>query len=207
MTREEALKILPDMKGAGEDWDKAIEIAIKALEQAEPCNELVSIKFREIGEAVNAGLAEGIKNVPDTNVGKIDRYGYISIETLLNFCENSKDHAITPNDFMRMKRVRMPEPCEDAVSRKAVYDLLLKKDCDWTFSQGLLKLPPVTPKPKMGRWIYEEHKRLTDETDDGPVYMIDRWWKCSTCGHDYGYREPDHQYCKYCGSMNRGEQE
>lgn len=39
----------------------------------------------------------------------MDRYGYIGIETLLNFCENSKDHAVTPNDFMRMKRVRVPE--------------------------------------------------------------------------------------------------
>ncbi len=38
-----------------------------------------------------------------------DRYGYIAIETLLNFCENSKDHAVTPNDFMRMARVRVPE--------------------------------------------------------------------------------------------------
>ena len=39
-----------------------------------------------------------------------DTYGYIAIETLLDFCENSKDHAVTPNDFMRMKRVRKPEP-------------------------------------------------------------------------------------------------
>ena len=38
-----------------------------------------------------------------------DMYGYIGIETLLNFCENSVDHAATPNDFMRMPRVRMPE--------------------------------------------------------------------------------------------------
>ena len=37
-----------------------------------------------------------------------DKYGYIGIETLLNFCENSKDHAVTPNDFMRMNRVQMP---------------------------------------------------------------------------------------------------
>ena len=37
-----------------------------------------------------------------------DRYGYIGIETLLNFCENSKDHAVTPNDFMRMPRIKMP---------------------------------------------------------------------------------------------------
>ena len=39
----------------------------------------------------------------------MDKYGYIGIETLLNFCENSKDHAVTPNDFMRMNRVRIPE--------------------------------------------------------------------------------------------------
>lgn len=39
----------------------------------------------------------------------MDRYGYIGIETLLDFCENSKDHSVTPNDFMRMKRVQMPE--------------------------------------------------------------------------------------------------
>lgn len=38
-----------------------------------------------------------------------DKYGYIGVETLLNFCENSKDHAATPNDFMRMNRVRVPE--------------------------------------------------------------------------------------------------
>lgn len=38
-----------------------------------------------------------------------DRYGYIAIETLLNFCENSKDHAVTPNDFVRMARVQVSE--------------------------------------------------------------------------------------------------
>ena len=38
-----------------------------------------------------------------------DRYGYIAIETLLKYCENSADHVVTPNDFMRMARVRVPE--------------------------------------------------------------------------------------------------
>ena len=37
-----------------------------------------------------------------------DKYGYIGTETLLDFCKNSKDHAITPNDFMRMSRVQIP---------------------------------------------------------------------------------------------------
>lgn len=42
-------------------------------------------------------------------VNGMDKYGYIGIETLLNFCENSKDHAVTPNDFMRMNRLKKPE--------------------------------------------------------------------------------------------------
>lgn len=33
MTNDEALKILPNMKGAGDDWDKAIDLAIEALKQ------------------------------------------------------------------------------------------------------------------------------------------------------------------------------
>lgn len=32
---------------------------------------------------------------------------YISIETLLKFCDNSKDHSITPNDFLRMDSIRI----------------------------------------------------------------------------------------------------
>ena len=36
-----------------------------------------------------------------------DRYGYIGIETLLNFCMNSKDRACTPNDLMMMKRITL----------------------------------------------------------------------------------------------------
>ena len=43
-----------------------------------------------------------------------DKYGYIAIETLLNYCKNTKDNAITPNDFMRMKRA-------DVVERKRGY--------------------------------------------------------------------------------------
>ena len=38
-----------------------------------------------------------------------DKYGYIGIETLLNFCSNDKNHCITPNDFMRMNRVKIDE--------------------------------------------------------------------------------------------------
>ena len=48
-----------------------------------------------------------------------DRYGYIGIETLLNFCENTKDHAVTPNDFMRLPRI-----ASGTVNKEAVIALL-----------------------------------------------------------------------------------
>ena len=35
MTNDEAIRILPDMKGAGSEWDKAIDVAIEALKQSE----------------------------------------------------------------------------------------------------------------------------------------------------------------------------
>lgn len=38
-----------------------------------------------------------------------DKYGYIGIETLLNFCSNDKNHCVTPNDFMRMNRIKIDE--------------------------------------------------------------------------------------------------
>lgn len=38
-----------------------------------------------------------------------DTYGYIGIETLLEFCRNNKNHCVTPDDFMRMNRVKIDE--------------------------------------------------------------------------------------------------
>lgn len=46
-----------------------------------------------------------------------DKYGYIGIETLLNYCQNSKDHSITPNDFMRMNRVKLEELEQDEIPK------------------------------------------------------------------------------------------
>ena len=32
---------------------------------------------------------------------------YISVDDLQAFCDNSKDHAITPNDFQRMNQIEV----------------------------------------------------------------------------------------------------
>ena len=58
------------------------------------------------------------------------------------------------------------------------------------------------PERKTGRWIYEERKRLIDETDDGPVYRTEKWWSCSECGYAKGYQisNPSSNYCENCGA-------
>ena len=68
----------------------------------------------------------------------MDKYGYIGIETLLNFCENSKDHAVTPNDFMRMKRADVTERKTGKWERHNTYhgdDVSGFVDPDWRCSE------------------------------------------------------------------------
>ena len=54
----------------------------------------------------------------------MDKYGYIGIETLFNYCENSKDHAVTPNEFMRIKTGRHPDCPLDAFQDESSHSLI-----------------------------------------------------------------------------------
>jgi hypothetical protein len=66
--------------------------------------------------------------------------------------------------------------------------------------------PTADVKPVVhGTWIYTPHKRLVDETDEGPVYEIQEKCSCSVCGADFGFRKVEDNYCKYCGSQMDGE--
>ena len=72
-----------------------------------------------------------------------------------------------------------------------------------------VKHAPTIEERKTGKWIYEERKRLIDETDDGAVYSVEKWWKCSECGVPKGYigHKPTDRFCYDCGaSMMEGEQ-
>jgi len=54
------------------------------------------------------------------------------------------------------KRLKEQKPCEDAISRQAVLDLV---NADWKYENlesDIANLPPVTPQPKIGRWIVNE---------------------------------------------------
>ena len=91
------------------------------------------------------------------------------------------------------------EPCEDCISREAVYQTInfwemrnslhyfIPKELN-EFSSMIKDLPSVQPKPKTGNWI------------DREVYDADRW-KCSECGRTEMYKE---NFCPNCGADMRG---
>ena len=80
------------------------------------------------------------------------------------------------------------EPCDDAISREAVYEIL---DGNWNtdfLCAEVEKLPSVYPKPKTGIWTF--------------AYRFHR--KCSVCGEVVNISEDDN-YCHKCGAKMERE--
>ena len=88
------------------------------------------------------------------------------------------------------------EPCENAISRQAVLELIA--DYDLSMGQvvkGIHALPSVTPQePKTGKWISTETK--------GVRYAFWCRYKCSLCGG-----LSDHtNFCPNCGAKMESEE-
>ena len=98
------------------------------------------------------------------------------------------------------------EPCEDAISRKAVLDIIRfedkwltdaksnNADTDIAFSgikSKVTDLPPIQPKTKVGKWI--------------PIYGN---VKCSVCGNVKDSRNVGKatHYCDFCGAKMEVEE-
>ena len=90
------------------------------------------------------------------------------------------------------------EPCEDAISRKAVINQIFystDNNGDVVLGSALreriARLPSVTPQePRKGHWI------MTHDYFTGAYESID-YVKCSCC-HDYSLEEGN--YCPNCGA-------
>ena len=78
------------------------------------------------------------------------------------------------------------QPCEDAISRQAVYEIL---EGNWNtdfLHAEVEKMPSVQPKRKMGVWITE-------------ICNNKEHYSCSNCLHIVDY-EPCYHYCPNCGA-------
>ena len=102
----------------------------------------------------------------------------------------------------RLKKALEQEPCKDAISRRAVMDLIEHYNSDglgsvfYGYEQGVKfadavnKLPSVSPQPKMGRWIQKE------EEGEAEPFII---WECSECHCVDEDGKPSYKYCPQRG--------
>ena len=98
------------------------------------------------------------------------------------------------------------EPCDDAISRQAVLDLIEHYNSDGLgsvfygyqegvkFADAVNKLPSVTPLPKTGHWI---------KTNINGQHRI----TCSCCGYtEPEYRSYIRNFCPNCGHRQEAEE-
>ena len=103
-------------------------------------------------------------------------------------------------NYMDVLEKQIQEPCDDCISRQAVLEYIEGSWAELGHSsenelvcQDIKKMPPVTPQPKMGRWIKHENPNL------GQCMKIS--YECSNCkvwlGCEYFVRK---SYCPNCGA-------
>lgn len=76
----------------------------------------------------------------------------------MGFCKifvNGKLFSVKQALNMTIKALKQ-EPCEDCISRQAVIDMLNYG----ILEDNIKELPSVTPKEKIGHWIYDEKSRV-----------------------------------------------
>ena len=107
-----------------------------------------------------------------------------------------------------------PEVCEDAVSRKAVYEAMVEKGQrsrryklgeTWELNGAEIRetldtVPSVTPKRKTGKWI---DAVLQNDNGGLPVQVCDQ---CNTF-FPLAYTGGGHRFCPSCGAKMEVEHE
>lgn len=118
----------------------------------------------------------------------------------------AEDHGQLAGWLKDYKRLKERESCDDCISRQVAIDAFEKfihelgiEDEPYNYGEMALSaknVPPVTPQPKIGRWIW-----VTEDI-----------YKCSECYEDIHVREvmnvPQYGWCPLCGTkMEESEAE
>lgn len=120
-----------------------------------------------------------------------------------------------------LKKQTEQEPCEDAISRDAVCNIVDDiRDCIsvegyWAILERLKKLPSV--KPQTGHWIMQHRKvntinyRTGEDVLTGEIHTVKELIRyecdepyCSECGKRAG--DTSGNYCCFCGARMESEQ-
>lgn len=206
MTREEAIKGLTSLVEVRrkyvvmqtmKDEIECLDMAIEALEQ-EPCEDCISrqavdVLVDELARAISderccvsrgrstATIMQDILDLPPVTPKP---------ETVTDFADRCHECGAKYGKLLKQ------DSCGDAISRQAVLAIAGDSCLDLDsyedtkdFCDEINELPPVTPKPKTGRWI--EH---FDESG--------KWYECDQCHTDWGGPV---NYCPNCGANMEGD--
>ena len=134
----------------------------------------------------------------------------IELNDRMTFCINEGSPLY--NACMKAIELLKAEPCDDAVSRAMVLDLKQTfydnagYETEYVDIEDIKALPPVTPKQKTGKWIYETGHFGNDMYDDSWYHI----YRCSECGRtveidsqQYNKVAEKYPYC-HCGAKMEG---
>ena len=118
-------------------------------------------------------------------------------EEMLNHLEIMSSYPEYPGDGEALDMAiaaLKAEPCEDAISRQAVLDAV-KNNYRMAAIDSIEKLPPVTPKPRTGKWNdYYTSQKGNDV------------FNCKLCGATFIVTQgkDDMNFCPNCGAKMGG---
>lgn len=128
-----------------------------------------------------------------------------NLRMYMQITDKNSSHKFLEENYialdMAIKALEGQEPCEDAISRQAVLELLQMKYFGKNLYKAVYELPPVTPQTKIGHWIMP----VQDDGMSDPIFYQVR---CSECGFDLDpqtWHMELHQYgadkyCPNCGA-------
>ena len=116
------------------------------------------------------------------------------LDNLIGMIEDNHNSDYDKALKMAIKSLEQ-EPCEDAISRQVVLDMMQIRMGEKELYKAVYELPPVTPQPKIGHW-----KRISI---DKYVQHAMAYYKCSVCNKDI---IGTHNYCPNCGAKMEREE-
>lgn len=124
-----------------------------------------------------------------------DKLPYEDIESI----DGNTYMCVNAYDIEHAPTIEQSEDCisrEDAIKVVKKWFDKIELNSDICID-GLISLPPVTPKRKVGKWIDE------GQYAEGHSHHA---YECSECGNHIIELKPD-DFCKFCGADMRGEEE
>ena len=125
-------------------------------------------------------------------------------EKILEILENAKDgNGAVPMRLVRTAFDKLPEPCEDTISRQTAIDAVNNAFDRETLLTGFVRsiavrairnMPSAQPERKTGHWIAPKY------------YPTQFTFTCSKCGYKQSFNGK-FKFCPNCGADMRGEQE